>query len=502
MTPTCRRLLAGLVSAALAGSAAAQTPASYAQPTAVQRTDPMFVDGQATLARLMARKTRTGRAKNVILFIGDGMGPSTVTAGRIYEGQSRGVDGESNLLSFERLPHLALQKTYSTDSQVVDSAASASAMMTGVKTRNGVMGLTGAPRKGDCLASRGAEVATLAEIARAAGKSTGAVTTARLTHATPAAVYAHSAHRDWEADADLSPEAAAAGCRDIARQLVESPRGSRLNLAMGGGRARFLPQAGGGRRRDGRDLIKAWRAGPRSTYVADALQLNALRPGAQDHVLGLFDADHLPYELDRPASGSTVPSLSQMTAKAIDLLSADRDGYFLMVEAGRIDHASHANNAARTLSETAELSRAVATALGKVDLDDTLVIVTADHSHGLTISGYPPRNNPILGLATDEDGPGTADRKAYTTLTFATGPGGTKEGRDNPADDTTAAKSYQQSALVPLSSAAHAGEDVAIYADGPQAHLIDGVVEQSYLFHLMRYALGLDRPAPGVRSLR
>jgi alkaline phosphatase len=479
----------------------------------------MFADGEATLARLKARKARTGRAKNVILFIGDGMGPSTVTAGRIFEGQSRGVDGESNLLSFERLPYLAMQKTYSTDTQVVDSAASATAMLTGVKTRNGVLGLTGAPLKGDCSASRGAEVATLAEIARLAGKSTGAVTTARITHATPAALYAHSPHRDWEGDQDLPAAARAGGCTDIARQLVEAPLGRRLNLALGGGRTRFVPEAhqptppagrasadeapraGPRARLDNRDLTREWMAASRSTYVATAAALSALRPGAQDHVLGLFAPDHLPYEADRTSAMADVPTLSQMTAKAIDLLAADRDGYFLMVEAGRIDHASHGNNAARTLSETAELSRAVAAALSKVDLNETLVIVTSDHSHGLTISGYAPRNHPILGLANDEDGPGAGDRKGYTTLTFATGPGGTKEGgRDDPADDDVRALGYRQSALVPLGSAAHGGEDVAIYADGPRAHLIDGVVEQSYLFHVMRHALGLDRGGGSRRS--
>lgn len=503
-------LAAGLLTGA---PALGQTAPGLTAPTAAQRTDPLYADGRRTLERALARKTRTGRAKNVILFIGDGMGPSTVTAARIWEGQSRGVDGESNVLSFERLPYLALQKTYSVDTQVVDSAASASAMLTGVKTRNGVLGLNGRPAKGDCLASRGAEVATLAEIARAAGKATGTVTTARLTHATPAAVYAHSPHRDWEGDRDVPAAAKAAGCRDIARQLVEAPLRTRLNLALGGGRTRFVPEArqpppgrastdeapraGPRARADDRDLTREWAAAPRSRYVGDAAALAALRPGAQDHVLGLFAPDHLPYEADRARAGEGVPTLTEMTLKAIDLLSADRDGYFLMVEGARIDHASHANNAARTLSETAELHRAVAAALGRVDLDDTLVIVTADHSHGLVINGYAPRNAPILGIAADESAPvRTADGKPFTTLTFATGPGGPDDAddlRENPAAVDTTAVDYQQSALAPLSSSAHGGEDVAIYADGPMAHLVGGVVEQSYLFHVMHHAMGLDQ---------
>lgn len=488
-------LLSPRLCAAAAALSLAVSPAA-AQPAAAPTDAAVYVkDGEATLARALALKPRTGRAKNVILFIGDGMGLSTVNAGRIFEGQSRGADGESNSLSFERLPHLALQKTYSTDTQVVDSAASASAMLTGVKTGNGVIGFTGAARRGNCASAAGARVATLAEIARRAGRATGAVTTTRITHATPAALYAHTVHRDWEADADTPAAAQAAGCVDIARQLVEAPAQVRLNVAFGGGRARFLPQTAGGRRKDGRDLTAAWRsASPRSAYVADAAGLSALRPGRQDHVLGLFTPDHLPYEVDRAREGAGVPTLAEMTTKAISLLSADRDGYFLMVEGGRIDHASHGNNAHRTLTETVAFDAAIKAALAAVDLDETLLIVTADHSHGLVISGYADRGAPILGLAGDEGEPVLAgDGHPYTTLTYATGPGGPRgeARRDNPADDQVLAPDYRQNATVHLPSAAHAGEDVPIYADGPQSHLINGVVEQSYLFYVMRHALGL-----------
>jgi alkaline phosphatase len=475
------------------------------------------VDGEAALKQRLALKPRTGRAKNVILFIGDGMGLSTVVASRIFEGQSRRVDGPSNQLAFERLPHLALQKTYSTDTQVVDSAASASAMLTGVKTDNGVLGLTDAANRGECASARGNSIRTLAEMARLAGKATGAVTTTRLTHATPAALYAHTPHRDWEADADMPEAARQAGCVDIARQLVEAPAAVRLNVALGGGRARFVPSApraqagapasrdeapriGPGARRDDRDLTQAWvRAAPRSVYVSDARGLAALRPGGQDHVLGLFANDHLPYEADRARQGEGVPSLAEMTSKAIQLLSADRDGYFLMVEGGRIDHASHGNNAYRALTDTVAFDQAIRAALATVNLDETLVIVTADHSHGLVISGYADRNAPILGLAGDEGKPIVAgDGKPYTTLGYATGPGGAinKDLRNDPSDDDLHGPNYRQNATVPLPSAAHAGEDVPIYADGPQAHLINGVVEQSYLFYVMRHAMGLT---PGRR---
>lgn len=488
MTSSPLRLNAVLLAAGLLGAPAlAQTPPS---------TDPFVYDGLTTLQRQLDLKPRRGRAKSVILFVGDGMGLSTVNAARIFEGQSRGVDGESNMLAFERLPHLALQKTYSTNTQVVDSAASASAMLTGVKTDNGVIGFTGAANRGECASAKGARLTTLAELARSRGKAAGVVTTTRLTHATPAAVYAHTVHRDWESDADTPAPAQAAGCIDIARQLVEAPAAVKLNVAMGGGGARFAPAAAGGRRKDGRDLLEAWRTGaPRSVTVSDVTGLRALRPGFQDHVLGLFAADHLPYEADRLREGAGVPTLAEMTTTAIRLLAADRDGYFLLVEGGRIDHASHGNNAFRTLSETVAFDQAVKAALVAVDLDETLVIVTADHSHGLVISGYADRGAPILGLAGDEGEPVLAgDGKPYTTLSFATGPGGpiNKDARDDPSDDNLQSPGYRQHAAVSLPSSAHSGEDVPVYADGPQAHLINGVVEQSYLYYVMRHALGLS----------
>lgn len=480
-TPYVARMRLALLVAILSAAA----PAA-AQPTAVQSADPYFTAGREAVRAAMARRPNTRRAKNVILFVGDGMGLSTVTASRIFEGQSRGVDGESNMLSFERLPYSALSKTYSTDTQVADSAATATALMTGVKTRNRLIGVGPATTPSDCVSAGANPVTTLAELARARGKAAGVVTTTRLTHATPASVYAHVAWREWESDADMSEAARALGCSDIARQLVEAPERARLNVAFGGGRARFQGPALQGRRADGRDLTTEWAAAPRSAYVADAAGLAALRRGRADHVLGLFDADHMPDAEVRPA---TVPSLAAMTTTAIDLLSADRDGFFLLVEGGKIDHHNHANHARGALTETVDFARAIEAALAKVDLRDTLVIVTADHSHGLVINGYAPRNAPILGTAGDED----EGREPYTTLTYATGPGGPARGAPGAsagAGDTTA-RGYRQLATVHLPSAAHSGEDVPIYAGGPWAHLLEGVVEESYVFHVMRHALGL-----------
>jgi alkaline phosphatase len=470
-----------------------------------QAVDSYYRDAEATLQRVGAQKPNTRRAKSVILFVGDGMGISTVTAARIFEGQMRGVDGESNVLAFEAFPYVALAKTYAHDAQVSDSAPTATAMIAGVKTRNDIIGLDQRARLNDCAGSKDMHVTTLWEIAEQAGLATGVVTTARLTHATPAATYAHSASRDWESDADMPPEARAQGCADIARQLIETRFGDGLEIALGGGREKFLPRDAvdpadrkmRGARQDGRDLIKAWqdRYGPEAAYVSSADQLAAVDPTRTMHVLGLFAPSHMAYESERAASSPSEPSLADMTTKAIDVLSQNRKGFILMVEAGRIDHGSHEGKASLTLSETMALNEAVKAALAKVSAKDTLILVTADHSHTLTIGGYVKRNNPILGLAVDVTGKleRADDGLPYTTLSFANGPGGFIKGkRADLSRADTAAPGFVQQALVPLRGETHAGEDVAIYAIGPSAHLFRGTVEQNYIFHVMAHALRLD----------
>ena len=228
--------LIGLAAAlALFGSVA------QGQSSLPQAGDPYFGLARSTLDARLREIANTGRARNVILFVGDGMGIATLTAARIYEGQRRGADGESNRLALERLPHTALSKTYTHDFQVADSAPTATAMVTGIKTRNAIIGLNSDAEVGDCAGSKGKEVATIAAMAERAGLATGVVSTARVTHATPAALYAHMPNRDWEGDGDMPAEIIAAGCKDIAQQLVAWPQGDGLDVILGGGRARFLP---------------------------------------------------------------------------------------------------------------------------------------------------------------------------------------------------------------------------------------------------------------------
>lgn len=496
----------------LTAGASITNHAQDTQPNRSQRIESReqwLRDGQEAVARAQRLRPRGKRAKNVILFVGDGMGVATVTAARILEGQQRGSSGEENLLSFERLPYVALSKTYSVNQQTSDSAPTMTAMVTGVKTKDGMLSVDQNAIPGDHTTVKGNELLTLLEMAERVGLSTGVVSTARVTHATPAACYAHTPERDWESDNNLSAGAKTAGFADIARQLMEFPYGNGLEVVLGGGRSKFLPNTVAdledvtlkGERTDGRNLVEEWLAKfPRGTYAWNKSQFEAADPRSTSRLLGLFDRSHMEYEADRSKDTAGEPSLSEMTAKAIDILAKNRKGYFLMVEGGRIDHAHHDGNAYRALTEAIELSNAVKVALAKIDLKNTLIIVTADHSHTFNIAGYPTRGNDILGKLRPNDSrgnPATDYAKdtqglPYTTLGYANGHGNTGKGRPDLSAVNTANPEYRQEAIVPLLNETHGGEDVIIYADGPSAHLFHGVQEQNVIFHIMAEALKLS----------
>jgi alkaline phosphatase len=490
--------------------------------------------GRRAVAEARQLAPSPGPAKNVVLFVGDGMGIATVTAARILEGQLRGAPGEENRLAFERLPYVALSKTYNTNQQVPDSAGTMTALVTGAKTRAGVLSLDSTVPLGDHRAAAGHELETLFERAEARGLATGVVTTTTVTHATPAACYAHSPDRDWESDARLTAAARIDGFPDLARQLVEFDDGDGLEVAFGGGRAYFLPAAAAdpeypdqrGERLDGRDLTAEWRArSPRHRFVWDRAGFEALDAGAGPRVLGLFEPGHMHWEAHRNRDAAGEPSLAEMTGKAIDLLRRNERGFVLMVEGGRIDHGHHAGSAYLALHDAVAFSQAVEAALARVDLADTLVVVTADHSHVLTIAGYPQRGNPILGLVVSPDGQGNPSAQPahdlaglpYTTLGYANGPGypgasdqqpegakrfphrptsarGVTAGRPDLRGVDTADPAFLQESTLPKESETHGGEDVAIYAGGPGAQLFHGVQEQSYVYHAIVAALGWDAP--------
>ena len=294
----------------------------------------------------------------------------------------------------------------------------------------------------------------------------------------------------------------------------------------GGGRRHFLPKDSAfnspdavssteGDRTDGRDLTAEWQtAYPNGTYVFDQAGFNSIDANITERVFGLFNESHMQYEADRQNDISGEPSLTEMTSKAIDILDNNEKGYFLMVESGRIDHAHHAGSAYNALTDTIEFSNAIKAVVDSVDMEETLIIVTADHSHVFTIAGYPKRGNPILGkvVSVGKTEPALAsDNMPYTTLGYTNGRGFRDLGTETDADESyglpiatgrvdlstvdTESAGYHQEALVPLSAETHAGEDVTIYGNGPGGYLVGGVNEQSVVFHVMNRAAKLEEKA-------
>jgi len=464
-----------------------------------------------TLAQKLAAPPADARARNVILFVGAGMGVSTLTAARILEGQRRGEPGEENLLWFERFAHTALVKTYTVDAQVPDTAGAMTALLSGVKSKVGLLGLDADAVRGDCASMAGNELVSAVELAELGGIATGIVTSGRLTEAGTAAAYATTPDRDWEDDVGLPVSAASDGCEDIARQLVSfQPRVQArhgrtidgIDVAMGLGRERFVPASGGvasgagdddgsavGRRRDGRHLLDEWQARyPQGQLVSDA---DALASASRTPLLALFD------------TMADVPTLEAMTRQAIALLAPDPQGYLLIVVADDIGQGHADGQAAAALDATIALSQAVRTADALTDDADTLILVTADHGHGLTIGGYPARGNAILGKVVSRAGTPpvrAADGLPYTTLGYAggrgSGQGGAADtdsppGRVDLAEIDTTASTFRQASLVPLAATEPSGEDVALHAAGPGADRVYGVIEQNVVFHVMQRALQL-----------
>jgi alkaline phosphatase len=473
----------------------------------------------ATDAR--AESVRTGRApaKNVIVFIGDGMGISTISATRVM---SVGVDGN---LVMDQFPHSALSRTADADHITADSASTMTSMMTGVNTNSGVIGFGPETEFGDFNADGdGAPLSTALELAKQRGMKVGVVSTARVTHATPAACYSHINDRDQESAIALQALPTDA--------TFNSALGSGLDLILGGGRQFFVPstsideEGDAGSRADSRDLrVEFQAAGYSYVWNSDGFE----HATASDlPLLGLFERSHMEYEVDRPSDVGGEPSLSDLAAKAVALLdeSTHHSGYFLMVESGRIDHAHHAGNAFRALHDAEELDRAIGATLAAVDLRETLVLVTADHSHVFTMAGYPLRAiedlaypvvsapgeylsspyNHIFDVVYDIDATGkveaTADASGmpYTVLGYHNGPGHRGAARVDPASDPFPGLSglpgggsndsqYRQESAVPLASETHAGEDVALFAAGPGSELVRGTVKNSHVFRVIQAAL-------------
>lgn len=303
----------------------------------------------AVTPSLSTSHAQDAEAQNVILLIGDGMGINHVRAAEIYAAEV--LDQE---LAISGINQRTTTTTYSLSSQVTDSAAAGSSLHSGYKFENGAINVL----------PEGDYTFTIGQAAQAAGKSVGIVSTTRMTHATPASVFGHVENRDLE--------------NELAAQMVEFEP----TVALAGGSRAFLPEDADGRREDGRDLVQEM-VDKGYTYASNAEELAAVDAAETDKLLGFFNSSHLSYELDRINQNLNEPSIASMTSKALDILSKNEDGFFLMVEGGRIDHAAHAWDPKGMIYDMLAFDDAIEVALDfQAANPDTLVIVTADHETG------------------------------------------------------------------------------------------------------------------------
>lgn len=456
---------------------------------------------QAKLKSKLAAKverTEEARPKNIILFLADGLSIATSSAARVHAGGNENHD-----LAMDKFPHTGFSKTYCVDRQVPDSASTATAFLTGVKTNYGLIGVDSNVKRYNCEDHANTEYHTkesIAEMALAAGKAAGLVTTVRVTHATPAPLYAHSADRYWESDVDMIGNCDPTYLLDIAEQLVFGETGGKLKVVLGGGRSRFLPnttqdeEGTWGVRLDGKDLVKQWLSlhetqGQPSEYVWNRDQLLAVDPTKVDYLLGLFAEDYMKYDY-QTKEDPLEPTLSDMTQMAIKMLEKEENGFFLLVEGGRVDTAHHSTYAKTALDETRAFSDAIELALSMTNAEETLIIATADHSHTMTYNGYPDRGSDIFGMA-EVSG---ADNLGFSTLSYANGPGfvnmyGSVYGeRADISNQNLGAFNFRYYGHYELGSETHGMDDVGIYATGPQSHLFAGAYEQNALPFLMAAA--------------
>jgi alkaline phosphatase len=356
------------------------------------------------------------------------------------------------------------------------------AIMTGKKTRSGVIGVGPEFAREDCDSVTKDSSLSLVEIAEDAGLATGIITTSRITDATPAATYAHSADRKWENDASTPEYARARNCGDIANQLIKFNHGDGIDLVLGGGRENFFDSGTVddeypkviGKRSDQRNLIKEWlTADTKRKYVWNKDQFEKLTQGEHRQIIGLFEPKEMFFDVERERGAGNEPSLEEMTEFAIQFLQKRQGekGYLLVIEGARIDHANHFKNPYLALSDTVAFSDAVRKALTLVDLVDTLILVTADHSSALAFTGYPERSMPVLASL------------SYPSLTLIGGEGfqtGHLEAAGN-TDKQTFNPNQQP--------APHAGEDVPAYAIGQGSDLVKSTMEQNTLFDVINAAI-------------
>ena len=354
-----------------------------------------FTTGLTALAISMAATSMNSfaaddKAKNIILMIGDGMGPQQISMLESYAQLAPSSSYKNGVTAMQKLADagtIGLSMTYPYGSVVVDSASSASQLATGKPSPSEAIGLD----------HKGNPAETVLERAQKLGKATGLVSDTRLTHATPASFAAHQAHRSME--------------NQIAEDMLETG----VDVMLSGGIRYWIPKSVNEKGKaykemvaltDGNVRVKSKRKDERNLLLEakdDGYQLafnrTALEKASGDKLLGLFAysgmMDGIEHTQTKNSSKRTQPTLKEMTIKALDILSKDKDGFFLMVEGGQIDWAAHNNDAATMLHELLKFDEAVSAVYEWAkDRDDTLVVVTADHETGSFGFSYSASNLP------------------------------------------------------------------------------------------------------------
>jgi len=387
----------------------------------------------------------------IILFIGEGLAPGRLAATRAYAG---GADAHLNI---DSMNHLALVTNYSKDFAVPDQAAAATAIATGAKVNNRTIAITGDKKP----------IKNLIELARERGRATGLVTDVKLTDPTSAAFYAHPADPN---DVD-----------SIAAEFVD---GGKIDIAMGGGAAQFLPETKGGERQDGRDLLLELRRNG-FDIVRTRAELEAIPAWRRPKLLGAFSSTELAFTNQLKAR-SEQPSLSDMVRRAIELLQYNPGGYLLVVDAGLMRKAAQENNAERTLGETVELDRAVTIARRYAGQKSTIIVCGDAAIGGLNLNGFLFRKESGIALF-------GLNSAGQPWITWATGPNGTRSygaakipGNANGNQSEQPEVEQREPAAVYTKSALATVEDVIAFGSGPGTDALGGVIDNTVIFEIIR----------------
>jgi alkaline phosphatase len=389
----------------------------------------------------------------IVLFIGEGLTPGRIAATRLYSG------GANSRLAIESLPAVAMLSNYSQDFAVPDESAAATTLATGVKVNNRSLGIDADEKR----------LRSIIDLAREKGRTIGLVTNARLTDATTAAFFA----------------AGKGGGAEIAQQLADERK---IDIVLGGGGSDFLPEAKGGQRTDGRDLVLDLRRNG-FEIVRTKAELEGIPQWRRPRLLGLFSEGEMASANDI-ASGSDQPALADMTRRAIELLQWNAGGYLLIVDAGLMRSAARQNHGERTLAETIELDRAVAVARSYAGENSTILVAGNFGIGGLSLNGFPFRRDSGVALL-------GVNSSGEPALTWATGPSGANtrgaiQGLGNqqesisspPADDSKAATG-QEPAAAYAPAARNTVADVLAAGRGPGSESLHGFLDNTIIFKII-----------------